>query len=277
MLNNDAKQKKGVYYSIAVIALGCLITSIYTNSSLHSNNGYSVDLSKYETQGKDTKDDTKDAVKPIKDNSQALKNAGVAEELAKANGTDVITPAFEKENKKLENTEQFDEQNGNVSTETMTKAMASEEENIAMEDTNLELSFATEGGMGWPVVGNVILGYSMDKSIYFDTLQQYRYNPAIYIGANQGETVSACAKGVVSEIGNDPQIGTFVKMDVGSGYEVIYGQLCDLQVKENDLVARGQVIGSVAKTTVYYTKEGDHVYLEILKDGKPVDPMTLLQ
>lgn len=57
---------------------------------------------------------------------------------------------------------------------------------------------------------------------------------------------------------------------LGSGYEVIYGQLTDLQ-EEGATVARGQVIGNVAKTTKYFSVEGDHVYLEILKDRTPVD------
>lgn len=281
MNNNDIKQKRGVYYAIAVIALGCLITSIYTNSSFNPNHGFSVDLSKMETPDKSVTEGTKNTTDSADSSSQALKKAGVAEKLAETNGTNVVTPALEKENKEPQNAEQLDEQNNEALKETVSNMQAEVSEETAaietMSDAKKELSFAPEDGMGWPIVGNVILGYSMDKSIFFDTLQQYRYNPAIYIGAEQGEVVNACAKGIVSEIGTDPQIGTYVKMDVGSGYEVIYGQLCDLQVKENDLVARGQVIGNVAKATVYFTKEGDHVYLEILKDGKPVDPLTLLR
>ena len=131
--------------------------------------------------------------------------------------------------------------------------------------------------MTWPVSGDVILNYSMDAAVYFQTLEQYKYNPAIYISAAEGTPVSACAKGVVKEIGTDAQIGQYVVTSLGSGYEVIYGQLTDLQVEEGTTVARGQVIGNVAKTTKYFSVEGDHVYLEILKDGTPVDPLQLLQ
>ena len=139
------------------------------------------------------------------------------------------------------------------------------------------LTFSPEDGMTWPVSGDVILNYSMDAAVYFQTLEQYKYNPAIYISAAEGTPVSACAKGVVKEIGTDAQLGQYVVTTLGSGYEVIYGQLTDLQVEEGATVARGQVIGNVAKTTKYFSVEGDHVYLEILKDGTPVDPLQLLQ
>ena len=139
------------------------------------------------------------------------------------------------------------------------------------------LTFSPEDGMTWPVSGDVILNYSMDAAVYFQTLEQYKYNPAIYISAVEGTPVSACAKGVVKEIGTDAQLGQYVVTTLGSGYEVIYGQLTDLQVEEGATVARGQVIGNVAKTTKYFSVEGDHVYLEILKDGTPVDPLQLLQ
>lgn len=139
------------------------------------------------------------------------------------------------------------------------------------------LTFSPEDGMTWPVSGDVILNYSMDAAVYFQTLEQYKYNPAIYISAVEGTPVSACAKGVVKEIGTDAQLGQYVVTTLGSGYEVVYGQLTDLQVEEGATVARGQVIGNVAKTTKYFSVEGDHVYLEILKDGTPVDPLQLLQ
>ena len=43
------------------------------------------------------------------------------------------------------------------------------------------LHFDPEDGMLWPMEGNVILNYSMDSTIYFATLDQYKYNPAVII------------------------------------------------------------------------------------------------
>lgn len=276
MWKKDRRQKKGIYYSVAVIALGCLITSMYTNSTANRQKEYSIDLSKLDNPMDANNGSVNE--NSMQENADALQKAGVAQELEKVSGSDVVNPGLggEETAKAEMNKAQARLAEESLMDETLlAETPGSEETQETM--ANVNLSFSAEDGIGWPVSGDVIKGYSMDKSIFFETLQQYRYNPAIYISARQGDAVSACAKGVVTQIGNDPQIGCFVKTDLGNGYEITYGQLTDLQVKENDVVARGQVIGSVAESTIFYTKEGNHVYLQIEKDGNPVNPMNLLQ
>lgn len=129
----------------------------------------------------------------------------------------------------------------------------------------------------WPVAGNIILDYSMDKSVYFSTLDQYKYNPAVIIQGTPDESVLCGADGKVSAIEISEETGTTVTVDIGSGYELIYGQLKELTVKEGDDTAAGEIIGYVSEPTRYYTKEGANVYFEVRKDGESIDPMTLLQ
>ena len=45
----------------------------------------------------------------------------------------------------------------------------------------------------WPVEGEVILEFAMDHSIYFPTLAQYQYNPAMIISAAEGTEVLCAA------------------------------------------------------------------------------------
>ena len=33
----------------------------------------------------------------------------------------------------------------------------------------------------WPASGAVIMGYSMDQTVFFQTLEQYKYNPALIV------------------------------------------------------------------------------------------------
>lgn len=47
----------------------------------------------------------------------------------------------------------------------------------------------------WPIEGDVLLDYSMDSTIYFPTLEQYRCNPAMVIGGKVNDKVFAMAKG----------------------------------------------------------------------------------
>ena len=139
------------------------------------------------------------------------------------------------------------------------------------------LDFHEEDGLVWPIVGDVLINYSMDKTIYFPTLQQYKYNPAIVIAATQGESISAAANGRVTSVGYDPVIGNTVVMDLGNGYELTYGQLENIIVSEGSYVSVGDGIGTVASPTKYYSLEGTNVYFKLTKDGEPVNPMSQLQ
>ena len=135
------------------------------------------------------------------------------------------------------------------------------------------LDFKEEDGLTWPIVGDVLINYSMDKTIYFPTLQQYKYNPAIVIAANKGESITAAADGRVTSVGYDPTIGNMIVMDLGNGYELTYGQLENITVSEGSYVSVGDGIGTVAAPTKYYSLEGTNVYFKLTKDGEPVNPM----
>lgn len=138
------------------------------------------------------------------------------------------------------------------------------------------LHFSEDAKLQWPIVGNVLLNYSMDKTIYFPTLQQYKYNPSIVISATQGTSIACAANGVVKSIYKDPQTGTTVVMSLGDGYELAYGQLQDVMVEEGDFVEAGAFIAKVAAPTKYYTVEGTNVYFKLTKDGEPVNPMNYM-
>ena len=138
------------------------------------------------------------------------------------------------------------------------------------------LTFSDSDTLVWPIVGNILVNYSMDKTVYFPTLQQYKYNPAIIIQANEGDLVTAASAGKVISIFNDPQIGNGITMELGGGYEVTYGQLANILVSEGSYVAAGDVIAEVASPTKYFSVEGTNVYFKLTKDGTPVNPMAKL-
>lgn len=139
------------------------------------------------------------------------------------------------------------------------------------------LTFSDKDTLTWPIVGNVLVNYSMDKTVYFPTLEQYKYNPAIIISAVEGETITAAANGKVNRVYTDNELGNVIVMELGNGYEITYGQLKDITVSEGGFVNQGDIIGSVAAPTKYYVVEGCNVYFKLTKDGTPVNPMTKLQ
>lgn len=286
MRNKNNKQKKSLIFSTAVVITGCIATAVYVNQSMNTATDYKIDLSQMETV-----DEAKNSIV----NDPEL---GSGASLARVSGQNVVnTDPQEQENKsEKENTkkevnqekqteaQQAESEEQNAEEKTVKEKKNAEEESVVTSSSSViapapasDLAFDPEDGMGWPLVGDVILNYSMDSAVYFATLMQYKYNPAILIGAKEGDNVSACARGQVVSIGQSAEQGQYVVMNLGNGYEVTYGQLENLQVKEGAIVSRGQVIGNVAKTTKYYAVEGDHVSFAVTKDGEPVDPLSFLE
>lgn len=152
-----------------------------------------------------------------------------------------------------------------------------EEESVETKAEADELSFKDNSSLLWPVDGDVILNYSMDKSIYFSTLNQYKYHPAIVISASVGSEVQCAADGVVEEISVNEETGTTITMDLGGHYEAVYGQLKEVSVEEGDTVAAGELLGYVSEPTKYYTLEGSNLYFQLLKKGEPVNPLDYIE
>ncbi len=139
------------------------------------------------------------------------------------------------------------------------------------------LHFAESDGLLRPLSGEVLMPFSMDCGIFFSTLEQYKYNPALMLGAEEGTTVNACAEGMVVNIFDDSEIGRAVTMDLGNGYQLTYGQLKDVSVSIGSYVNAGDPIACVAAPTKYFSVEGANLYLKLTADGVPVDPEGLFR
>lgn len=139
-----------------------------------------------------------------------------------------------------------------------------------------ELHFDQEQGICLPIQGDVIMGYSMDRTIYFPTLDQYKYNPAMVISAEVNDKVTSAALGRVSDISTNEETGCTVTVDLGDGYSAVYGQLKEVPCQVGELVAQGSTIGYVSEPTKYFSTEGTNLYFQMKKDGEPVDPIDFL-
>lgn len=169
------------------------------------------------------------------------------------------------------------EEEAGMFDETVDDVLSDEVQAEAISTTvQPELDFSEDDALVWPIVGDVLINYSMDKTIYFPTLDQYKYNPAIVISATQGENITAAADGRVTSVSYDPGTGNTVVMELGNGYELTYGQLENITVSEGSFVHVGDGIGTVAAPTKYYSTEGTNVYFKLTKDGEPVNPMSKL-
>ncbi len=139
------------------------------------------------------------------------------------------------------------------------------------------LNFQAESKMSWPIAGNVLINYSMDSTVYFATLNQYKYNAALIIQGDVNSKVASAADGIVEEIYTDEETGISLKVDLGNGYKAIYGQLKEITVKQGDTVSKGSIIGYVSEPTKYYSIEGSNLFFKVTKDDTPVNPLNFLE
>lgn len=140
-----------------------------------------------------------------------------------------------------------------------------------------ELNFGSDKTISWPVKGEVILPFSMETTVYYKTLDQYRTNPGMLIATGSGSTVKNAYLGKVVKVTSDNTYGNLVTIYLGNDYSAVYGQLDTVYVKEGDFVKAGESVGTIGKPTDSFEEEGSHLFFELLKGDTPVNPMEFME
>lgn len=294
---NNAKKERIVMLASSAFVLAALtMTGIYMKSrNVESeDDGYTIDFTamedsaedKYQEIAQNTETEQADAPEMLEDDLDYMPME-VGSGLVEIPGlTDDLTEEFETppteqlldeadtllmEKPDAEPAETPKEEQEESPEETPEET---ESEEAASPDVIVDraLHFSETDGLIKPVNGDTVIPYSMEGSTYFATLDQYKYNPALMIGAEEGSVVSACAEGRVVSIFEDEEIGHAITMDLGDGYMVTYGQLKEINVALDSYVDPGEAIAYVAAPTKYFTREGSNLYLQLTKDGVPVNP-----
>lgn len=268
------KEKIMMLASSLLIVTACSLTGYYVNQKEKEGmESQVVDFSELEESANTDTDMTGNAVAGIE------RDLDADPYFAETGGNSVINPDTQKtvsENSAdISEIYQEEKQEKEKKQDDREKQEDKEAEETVSQSVK-QYAFVEKDGMGWPVLGNIVLNYSMDQTIYFSTLSQYKYNPAVLISAKEGDNVCACAAGKVCAVGTSEEIGNYVEIDLGNDYMLLLGQLQEITVSEGEIVERGQVIGTVAAPTKYYSLEGTNVYLKITKENNPVNPMSLL-
>lgn len=294
MKNKAVKNLLNGVLLAAIAAVGItsyqLITSpVYDDEIIHDE--MQMEMVKRQEEGSEESlvdVDTEHVIADVQRKNQQYENDRLKnDKIENDNLQDMVTSLEQSENEIQEDEEDIadhmeSETYEQDSTETSVAAQGETSEETVSTAANVSipaaayLSFSENTVMEWPVHGNILLDYDMDQTTYFPTLDQYRMNPAISVQAVEGAPVTASVDGVVYQIENDPRTGMTVTMELGHGYQAIYGQLKDLNIQEGETVERGTVIGYIDTPTKYYSEEGTNLYFAMKKDGKPVDPILYL-
>jgi murein DD-endopeptidase MepM/ murein hydrolase activator NlpD len=122
------------------------------------------------------------------------------------------------------------------------------------------------------VVENGLLSSPYGKRIDPFTGKQ-EHHKGIDISSKEGSSILAVADGVVTWSGDRTGYGKLVEINHGNGYVTRYGHNKKNLVKTGDAIRKGEAIalmGSTGRST------GPHVHIEVLHDGKQVNPNKYL-
>lgn len=123
-----------------------------------------------------------------------------------------------------------------------------------------------------PINGSLSKGYS-EKPVYSVTLDDWRSHEAIDVAASEGDTVCAVDAGTVTDIGQDPLFGVFVRIRHCDGFESFYANLHgEVTVSEGQTVEKGHPVGYIGTTALIEQSEVPHLHFELFKEGKHVRP-----
>lgn len=99
-------------------------------------------------------------------------------------------------------------------------------------------------------------------------------HPGLDIAVPSGSYIRAAGDGLVAEAQDDPVYGLFVAVDHEDGYRTLYGHASQLLVTPGDSVRQNEVIALSGSTG---RSSAPHLHFEILLNGLPVDPLTLVE
>ena len=103
---------------------------------------------------------------------------------------------------------------------------------------------------------------------------QSAFHEGIDFAADVGTPIVAAASGKVIFAGEHPQYGKMVEIDHGNGLVTRYAHASQLNVREGDLVLRGQRVATVGSTG---RSTGPHLHFEVRLNGVPQNPARFLQ
>lgn len=132
------------------------------------------------------------------------------------------------------------------------------------------------GSFAMAMGNSIIKDYSAGEMVYSETMGDWRVHNGVDFGGAAGNSVDAVADGRITRVYDDSFWGTVAEIDHGNGMTVRY---CGLKsgsvLPEGAFVEKSEKIGSLGHIPVE-AGDGDHLHIEVLIDGKNVDPLEAL-
>ena len=168
------------------------------------------------------------------------------------------------------------------SSETEVQGDASElyyssEEISSVEESTEEEVSPVATTFAYPLNGDIGKSFSDSELKFSNTYKDMRYHEGIDINCDKGTSVKACGNGTVVAVINDALLGIYIEIDHGNGVVARYcGLNKNVLVSEGDTVKLGEKLGSV-DVVPSECVDAAHLHLEIFKDSKSIDPLSIIE
>ncbi len=123
----------------------------------------------------------------------------------------------------------------------------------------------------WPIRGWITSWYGWRNDPFTGSRS---FHTGVDIGSSRGTPVRAAMEGVVASTGYSTTSGNYVVIRHHSGYTTLYAHLDRIDVKAGNRVTQSTVVGAVGSTG-YST--GPHLHFTVSKNGRTMNPMTVLR
>lgn len=123
--------------------------------------------------------------------------------------------------------------------------------------------------------GKISMDFSDSVPVFSTTMNDYRTHLGVDIRANLGDDVLAVADGVVTNVWQDPFMGTCISIEHTGNAVSIYKNL-DPVVKEGIIIGAsvkaGDTIATIGESAMNEIAEEPHLHYEMKINDKHVDP-----
>lgn len=145
---------------------------------------------------------------------------------------------------------------------------------VVVEPPNVDVN--NEPVITTPMKGATVgMDYADDKIVKWETLNLWQWHPAVdFVGSG---SVYAAMDGKVIDVERTTVDGNVVTIEHADGYISVYKSLAsDITVNKGDTVKSGDRIGSASASMMSELNTGAHLHFELKKNGKYVNPSTVL-
>ena len=125
-----------------------------------------------------------------------------------------------------------------------------------------------KGRLKLPLNGRILNKFGRKRVKEYDSYIVYN---GINLKAKKGSQVKAVFDGKVLYTGELEGYGNLVIVGHGKEYHSLYGHLDDIKVSVNKVVRAGEIIALSGDSG---SLEGETLYFELRKNGKPIEPVT---